>query len=155
MLLADQFQEQLEGWIACLLVPVVLIGGVLGVLWVFRRNSGEGVWEKRQRRLYALAYDRAASRATSGAADPPVEFEFHTYTGILVVFIQTTHRQTLPASVALEYLKELHKFNLVHCLIPYPGCIFVPVLSYLSFRKQRRKILATVERTRQPASSST
>jgi hypothetical protein len=90
---------------------------------------------------------RAAERARAGGdLGPMVGFTFHTYSGFLASFTQAEHRPRLPAAVAREYLRELHVYNLKQCLIPYPGVVYVPVLSWFNYRTQRRSIQEQAER---------
>jgi hypothetical protein len=116
---------------ALVLVSVVVVLAIKGL----RRNPGDE-WQR--------LYERAAARAASKSNDPGplVQLLFHTYSGFLIIFRQTKHRNELPQRVALEYLDELHRYNLRRALVPYAGSIFVPLISFLEYRRERSRIYA-------------
>ena len=125
---------------------VIVVGGVVLALRRMRSLHDQARWEI----LCQRAWERTGPE---GANDPLVTFRFHTYAGLLVFFTQTEHRPHLPAQVAIEYLRELHRYNLVNCLVLYPGTLYVPLLSWLNLRAQRRQIRKALEtRQSQPPS---
>src|SRR5262245_8255194 len=128
----SQLQQQLELWGVLIVLLVLLIGvPVVGIRRLGRGKTGSQ-WE----RLFAKANERCEGRDLG----PLVTFKCHTYSGFLVFFTQTEHAPKLPRTLALEYLRQLHRYNLVNCLVPYPGILYVPVLSWLNYLSQRRGI---------------
>jgi hypothetical protein len=135
----SQLKLQLEGWAILAVALILLI--VVPVLAVrkMRRGRQASQWETLQER----ARERVADDQLAG---PPVSFTFYTYSGFLVVATQTKHEPELAAPLALEYLWELHKYNLWNSLVPYHGSLYVPLLSWLNYRTQRRRIQEQAER---------
>ena len=85
------------------------------------------------------AYEGVETHKTPHAGD--VEVVFHTYFGFLGGGYQSEHHAFLPASHAETLLRRLHSFNLRwgwFC----PGGLFVPFLSYASYRRQLKSIRA-------------
>lgn len=74
--------------------------------------------------------------------EPSIDFVFYTYSGVLAYFTQTTHKLRLPARHAAFLAEALHAYNLKACLVPYPGIVYVPLLSRLNLRKVRRGLTA-------------
>src|ERR1051325_2536238 len=126
-ILASQnpLQPHLEAWGIMAVVTLLLVGVPVLALRRLRHVGAEAPWQQ--------ILDEAGRRAGTKRG-PEVTFEFHTYSGFLVFFRQTTHKPRLPAPIALEYLKGLHRYNLVNCLVPDPGIAFVPLLSWLEYR---------------------
>jgi hypothetical protein len=138
-------QDLIGLWVTMVVVLLVFGTILVGVpIIVIRRLRGERAgperagWEK----LLQQARTRVGDLPQ---AEPLVTFKFHTYSGFLIHFTQSEHRHRLPHRLALEYLWELHRYNLVHSLIPYKGSIFVPLLSWTNYRKERRSIIAQAE----------
>lgn len=124
---------------------VIVVGGAMLAVKMMRRGDPHSRSNRINAELEAMmrrSEERARMRAGKDAGfGPMVEFEFHTYQGFLVFFTQLTHRPRLPKLIALEYLRALHLRNLKMCLIPYPGTVFVPLLSWIHYQAERRKIL--------------
>jgi hypothetical protein len=130
-------QDQIGLWLTGAAVLLVFGSLVVGIpilmIRQFRGVREEPPWAKLLLRAQARVGD-------SMLPEPVVTLTFHTYSGLWHHFVQTEHRQELPAKIALEYLWALHKYNLVHCLVPYHGALFVPFLSWAEYRKQKRLI---------------
>ena len=102
--------------------------------------------------LYFLrGYERWAQQSLQQRYDglevhaPPqpgdVLLQFHTYHGFLAWFTQAEHLVALPPEGARVLLGRLLRFNLLWGLVT-PGALFIPLLSLLSYRAQRRSIAA-------------
>jgi hypothetical protein len=113
-----------------LAVIALVVVGPIGAIWIKRAGT---------RRLAALRAD--AATAANAAAGPPVAIRFHTYHGLVVFFVQTTHEVELPAACARSLLARLHRFNCTWGLL-CPGLIFIPLLSLAEYRSQLRVIEA-------------
>jgi hypothetical protein len=138
-------QDQIGLWLTIVVTLLVFGTIVVGVpILVVRRLRGEKAgpdhlcWEKLIRRARARVGD-------SPRAEPLVTFRFQTYSGLLIHFTQIEHCHQLPYRLAMEYLWELHRYNLVQSLVPYKGSIYVPLLSWANYRKERRSIIAQAE----------
>jgi len=148
----------------CLLAGLALTGvGVLVVPAVRLAQANPATWTMIGLQLFALAIPlifvaaivyavllvrgaRAAlQRAYDGieiAGQPApghVRLAFHTYHGLLVVFVQTEHQGYLPPEHARELLRRLHRFNLVYGLLAYVPPL-VPILSWFNYLAQQRSI---------------
>lgn len=134
MPLSTNTQLQIE-ILAVLGGSVLLItGAVVLTLKSMRRNHSDQ-WQ--------TLINRATSRAAAAFPDlgPLVNLTFHTYSGFLHHFTQKKHELRLPLRAALEVLADLNKYNLTRSLVPYPGSLFVPILSWLNYRRERSALL--------------
>lgn len=134
-------QAHLEVWGILLGVLVVLVGGVAFTIRSLRTGQDGAQWE----RLLQRAEKRTGIRRDSSAHGPLVSYEFHTYSGFLVFFSQTRHAGQFPGPLVLEVLRQLHRYNLIHALMPYPGIVFVPLLSWASYSAQCRRIRREIQ----------
>jgi hypothetical protein len=123
VLATSHLQLQLEVLLPLAAFLLIVVGAPIFVLRRMRATRAPSQWA-----------------GPEGAAGPGVSFTFHTYSGLLVFFTQTTHTPRLPHRIAVEYLRELHRYNLIRCLVPYPGIVFVPILSCIEYRSQLRAI---------------
>jgi hypothetical protein len=120
------------------LVPAICATGIVGMcalvfglLWFARFVvlCGSDVLKR--------AYDGVEAHATPHPGD--VEVVFHTYFGFLGGGYQSKHRAFLSPAHAETLLQRLHSFNIRwgwFC----PGGLFVPFLSYASYRRQIKSI---------------
>jgi hypothetical protein len=126
---------QLRVLTLAILVGVLALGVCICVFVIRRMRSSQ------PRSHWEALLERSVERVGPIDEDAPmVSFTFHTYSGLLVFFTQQEHRPELPLPVAVEYLRELHRFNLIRCLVPYPGMLFVPILSIINYRAQLQSI---------------
>lgn len=120
---------------------VVLLLGIPSLVWIALkkvRMPSADLWGPIYDRVEA-EYQRERSLAPHDS-DPDIDFEFHTYRGFLSFFEQSRHAHRMPARKALLLAKAMHRRNLCFCLLPYPGLVFVPVLSWFNLWKVRRTV---------------
>lgn len=119
-------------------VVVALFAATIWVLISFMRDKGD------QSEVWPSIYAEAERKYNQVCEQNPLldelemNFVFYTYSGVLVFFTQSTHKLRLPARHAAILADDLHAYNLRKCLIPYPGILYVPLLSWLNRRKIRR-----------------
>lgn len=131
----SDLQLRLEAYGIPIVILVIVIGGAILAL-KFTRGTSTDYWSS--------FYGKALKNVTKDESGPLVEICFHTYAGFLVVFSQTEHKVVLPAQQALALLRSLHRYNLLRCLVPYPGILFVPLLSYSEYLAQQRRVQAAI-----------
>lgn len=136
LLVQSDLQLRLEALGIIIFSGVVVIGGVILALKAVRGKTTDS---------WASLYAKAMEIVTDDAPGPVVEICFHTYSGFLVAFTQTKHKVALPAQQALALLWSLHRYNLVRCLVPYPGTLFVPLLSYSEYLTQKRRVFDAIK----------
>ncbi len=125
-------------WLVLGVFFAVIIGVPIFVVKRMRAARDGAQWD----RLLARAVERVGPNEKDA---PLVSFTFHTYSGFLVFFTQTAHNPRLPGPIAFEYLRQLHRYNLAKCLVPYPGIVYVPILSYFNYKAQQRRIAQQLE----------
>jgi hypothetical protein len=123
-----------------LIVTAFIVGMLVLFAGLFVLGARLKKRHQRPELWYQLLKKSAARAAARGPLGPTVSLVFHTYWGFLLHAEQREHRERLPAQIALEYLLELHRYNLSRCLVPYAGSIYVPFLSWGNRRKQIRLI---------------
>jgi len=106
----------------------LFVGVPIGAVWLKRAGS---------RRLDAIKAEvLSMPGATAGRL---VGIVFHTYHGLLVFTIQTTHQLRLSPAAAEELLKRFQRFNSTWGLLSY-GCFVIPFLSKSEYKSQLRSI---------------
>lgn len=130
-------QLQLTLFAVAVTLAAVAIGVVLYVLNArkMRVLNNSAQWEE--------LLERVVARLPPVAHDEPlVSFRFHTYGGTWFDGVQIEHAPELPRAIALEYLRELHRYNLRNCFPLHQYSLAVPFLSYGNYWVQRRRLLA-------------
>lgn len=116
-----------------LLPLAVLLLLAVGVLHFFRS------YERWAQKSLQRRYDGLDVHAPPQPGD--VVIQFHTYHGCLAWFTQAEHLVALPPDDARVLLGRLLRFNLLWGLVT-PGAVFIPVLSLLNYRGQRKSVAA-------------
>lgn len=104
-------------------------------------SDGIGVARERCIAKASALFDRWQASNPGLGPGPMVTIVFHTYSGLVVYMTQVRHELRLPSRAARLLLWELVKFNLSHGMLG-PGCLYVPLLTWMEYRSQLRRIAA-------------
>jgi hypothetical protein len=147
MTLASDFWALLPYRLFGIAVLVFLVWAVWATLRSMRQTRNDNDW-------LDVLIDTESRRVREAAEPPgpPVQFTFHTCEGVLVYFVQKEFTLTLPAAIATAVVRGMHRRNLRKCLVPYPGIVYVPLLSWCELLKQRTRIRKQIAAARAAAS---
>ena len=128
-----------------------IVGGAVGMILL----AGLSVVIVNGYRRFNVAADRSRLRAFAGAtisegpAPGLVAVVFHTYSGVVLFTHQVEHRFGAAPNDALLVLARLHRFNLAWGFFAYGG-LFIPLLSYVNYELQRKKIEKLAAQLKEP-----
>lgn len=83
--------------------------------------------------------------APNSVAPGEVRIKFTTYSGFLVFVTQRRYDVSLPAEQARVVLGRMIKHNCTSGMFAY-GCLFIPLLSFLEYRSQMKKVNEVLQR---------
>jgi len=113
----------------------ILIATPVFVLQTFRRSrSGDDASSD----IYA---GLTGARALDSVRPGEVHLTFHTYSGLIIYFVQRRHDVVLPVDQGKILLGRMLRYNCSWGLLS-PGCVFIPFLSYFEYRAQMKKVAA-------------